>query len=188
MKNLILLFSFLMLISFSASGLKAQDQDAMKKWMDAMTPGDIQKGMAKMTGDWTYTSKLWMAPGQEPMQSTGTAKYEMLLDGRYLKVTTKGNMMGMAFEGMGITGYDNVSKQLQSSWIDNFGTGVMYLTGNIDANGVMTLTGSMADPMTGQTINEKQVIKKENDNKYIMEMYNIVGGQDIKTMEITYTR
>ena len=80
MKKIIFLFSFLILISFSASGVKAQSADDMKKWMDAMTPGDMQKGMAKMAGEWTYTSKLWMAPGQEPMVSSGTAKYEMLLD------------------------------------------------------------------------------------------------------------
>ncbi len=187
MKKITYLLSFLVLISFVATGLKAQDQDAMKKWMDAMTPGDIQKGMAKMTGDWKYTSKFWMAPGQEPMVSSGTARYDMLLGDRYLHLKVSGNMMGMPFEGIGITGYNNVSKTYESSWIDNFGTGVMYMTGKSDDKGVITMTGSMVDPLTGKSQMEKQVLKQDGD-KFIMEMYSTKDGVEIKTMEITYTK
>ncbi|MBS1493530.1 MAG: DUF1579 domain-containing protein [Bacteroidetes bacterium] len=185
MKKLIYLFSFLMLIPFSASALKAQSQDDMKKWADAMTPGEVQKGMAKMTGDWKFTSKFWMAPGQEPMVSDGTARYDMLLGGRYLQLKVNGNMMGMPFEGIGITGYNNVSKMYESSWIDNFGTGVMYMTGTADDKGVITMTGSMVDPLTGKSQMEKQVLRQDGD-KFIMEMYDNKGGTEVKTMEITY--
>lgn len=178
-----------MLISLSASGLKAQGADDMKKWMDAMTPGDMQKGMAKMAGDWNFTTKFWMAPGQEPATSEGTAKYEMLLGGRYLKVTASGNMMGMPFEGVGITGFNNVTKMFESSWIDNFGTGVMYMTGTMDDKGMITLKGSMVDPLSGKTQMERQTLRSEGDNKYIMEMYDTKDGQpEVKAMELTYIR
>jgi len=37
--------------------------------------------------------------------------------------------MGMPFEGMGLDGYDNASKEYISIWIDNMGTGIMYMKG-----------------------------------------------------------
>lgn len=178
-----------MLVALSASGLKAQSQDDMKKWADAMTPGEMQKQMAKMVGDWKFVNKFWMAPGQEPMTSDGTARYDMLLGGRYLQVKASGNMMGMPFEGIGITGFNNVTKTFESSWIDNFGTGVMYMTGTMDDKGMITLKGSMVDPLTGKVQMERQTLRPDGDNKYIMEMYDTKEGQpEMKVMELIYTR
>ncbi|MBX7044888.1 MAG: DUF1579 domain-containing protein [Ignavibacteria bacterium] len=187
MKKLVYLFVLLFLIS-SFSFVKAQDQDAMKKWMDYMTPGEQQKQLAKMSGDWTYTSKFWMAPGQDPTVSNGTAKFETLLDGRYMKCTVKGNMMGMPFEGMSITGFDNAAKLFQSSWIDNMGTGIMHMTGTADAKGVITLKGGMMDPVSGKMLDEKQVMWSDGDNKFVMEMYQMENGAENKVMEVVYTR
>ncbi|CAF3782034.1 unnamed protein product [Rotaria sp. Silwood1] len=110
-----------------------------------------------------------MAPGQDPMSSDGTARYDMLLGGRYLQVKVNGMMMGMPFEGMGWTGYNNVSK----------------MTGTADDKGVITMTGSMVDPISGKSQMEKQVLRQDGD-KFIMEMYDNKGGAEVKTMEITY--
>jgi len=187
MKKLLSLLVLLLIVS-SFSSVKAQDQDAMKKWMDYMTPGEQHKNMAKMVGDWTYTSKMWMDPNQPPMEASGTAKFEMLMDGRFLKLTVKGTMMGMPFDGMGVTGYDNAAKVYQSSWWDNMGTTIMYLTGTADANGVITLKGGMMDPVSGKVLDERQVMRAENDNKHVMEMYQTENGVESKVMEITYTR
>jgi len=186
MKKIIYIFSVLMLISLTSSGLKAQDQEAMKKWMDYMTPGEEHKAMAKMNGDWKYTSKFWMAPEQEPMTANGTAKCEMLLGGRYMQMKVNGNMMGMPFEGISINGYDNAAKQYQSSWIDNMGTSVMYLTGTA-SGGVITMTGSMIDPMTSKNMIVRQTLRWDGD-KMIMEMYDTKDGVENKTMEITYSK
>lgn len=187
MKKILSLFVlFLTLITFSS--VKAQDQDAMKKWMDYMTPGENHKNMAKMSGDWTFTSKMWMDPNQPAMESSGTAKFEMLMDGRFMKLSVKGNMMGMPFEGIGITGYDNAAKQVQSAWFDNMGTTIMYMTGNVDSKGVITLKGGMTDPVSGKVLDERQVMTPSGENKFIMEMFQTENGVESKVMEVTYTR
>jgi hypothetical protein len=189
MKKIIYIFSVLLLISLTASGLKAQDQDAMKKWMDYMTPGEEHKSMAKMTGDWNYTNKLWMAPGTDPMVSNGTAKIEMLMGGRYMQMRVNGTVMGMPFEGQAINGYDNSSKKHLSSWIDNMGTGIMNLEGTYDAaTKSITYTGSMIDPTTGNNVNVKEIIRMDSDNQFTMEMYDTKGGVEFKTMEMVSTR
>lgn len=189
MKKIIFIFSFLILISFTATILKAQDQDAMKKWMEYMTPGEQHIAMAKMAGDWKYTSKMWMAPGQEPMTTEGKAKFEVLLGGRYVQMNVNGSIMGMPFEGIGVNGYDNASKKYVSSWIDNMGTSIMFLEGTMDpATNVLTYTGTMVDPMTGKNLQIRQTIKGETADKFIMEMYDTKEGVENKSMEIVYTR
>ena len=98
--------------------------------------------------------------------------------------------MGMPFEGMGVSGYDNVAKQFQSSWIDNFGTMVMYMTGALDpATKAITYTAAMDDFMKpGTKVKVREVVKLGDPDKHSMEWYQTRGGKEAKTMEIVYTR
>ncbi|MCE1165853.1 MAG: DUF1579 domain-containing protein [Bacteroidetes bacterium] len=179
---IILLFSFYAINSF------AQNDD-MKKWMDYMTPGKEQQAMAKLNGDWNFTSKFWMDPAGEPQTSTGTAKFESLLGGRYSQLKVAGKMMGMDFEGIGVTGYDNGKKKYYSTWVDNFGTGIMTMEGVYDENSKQTIyTGKSFDPISNSDMDMKQTVKVINDNTCEMEMFSIVNGKEFKNMEITYTR
>ena len=50
----------------------AQDADAMKKWTEYMTPGEMHKMLSAMDGKWTEEVTLWMDPSQPPMKSTST--------------------------------------------------------------------------------------------------------------------
>ena len=81
-----------------------------------MAPGEQHKQLARMSGDWTFTQKFWMAPGQPPGESSGTMHADVLLGGRYVEHSWHGSFMGMPFEGRGTEAYDNVGKQYVSSW------------------------------------------------------------------------
>ena len=167
----------------------SQNNDDMKKWMDYSTPGKAHLEFAKMNGDWVFTSKFWMDPNGQAQTSEGTDKFEMLLDGRYQQLTVMGKMMGMDFKGIGINGYDNAKKVYVSSWIDNFGTGLMYMEGNYDeASKKIIYTGKMVDPMTGKDAEYKQTIKIIDDKNLVMEMFDLSKGTEFKSMEIMYTK
>jgi len=56
-------------------------------------------------------------PGTEPEVSTGTASRRMILGGRYLEETVHAMMMGEHFEGLGLTGYDNVTGSWWGTWV-----------------------------------------------------------------------
>jgi hypothetical protein len=114
----------------------------------------------------------------------------MILDGRYLVSKYKGNMMGMPFEGMAVEGYDNAVKMFMSTWIDNMGTGIMYMTGKWDESAKqINYTGKAVDPMSGGWIDIRQVVKFNSDGTTTMEMYGPdSGGKEFKTMEIIYSR
>ena len=163
------------------------DMEAMQK---AASPGEPQKKLARLAGDWTATTRAWMAPGQPPMESPGTMHGEVLMGGRYVEHTWKGSFMGQPFEGRGTDGYDNVGKMYVSSWVDNMGTGIMHMTGTCDAPvKVCTYTGDVWDPMSGKKTAMKQVITWTDDNNFKNEMYGPgPDGKEMKWMEIVAKR
>jgi hypothetical protein len=170
----------------AAPAMSAADEAMMK----AITPGEQQKKLARLAGDWTFTNKAWMAPGQPPMESSGTMHGEALLGGRYVEHTWKGALMGMNFEGRGTDAYDNVGKMYVSSWVDNMGTGIMHMTGTCDeAVKVCTYTGDVWDPATSKKTTMKQVITWMDDNNFKNEMYGPdPSGKEMKWMEIVAKR
>ncbi len=164
---------------------------AMKNWMEYSTPGEPQKMLAKSNGTWNGEVTMWMALDAPPSTSTMTMVNKMVMDGRYQVSEAKGNMMGMPFNGMSTTGYDNHKKVYMSTWIDNMGTGVLKMEGPWDdATKSTTLTGKMIDPSTGRECDFKEVYKIIDDNHQVMEMYgpDPKTGNQFKTMEIKLTR
>ena len=170
-------------------GTATQEMD-MQAMVAAMTPGEPHKQLGRMAGDWTFTNKMWMAPDAPPAESTGTMKAEMILGGRYVQSVWKGNLMGQPFEGHGTDGYDNLSKQHVSSWVDNMGTGILYSTGTCDAAGkVCTMTGEMIDPMTNKPGSMRQVTTWTDNDNFKFELFGRDGnGVEMKMMEMTLKR
>ena len=174
----------------AAPKMSKQEQAMMDAMMKAATPGENQKMLASLVGDWTFAQTMWMDTAAPPTKSTGTANYAMTLGGRYLHASAKGNFSGMDFEGHGITAYDNVAKQFQAVWVDNFGTGIMFMTGSYDpAAKALTFRTDMADPTKpGTKVKVREVLRFVDPDKHVMEWYEDRGGKDVKTMEIVYTR
>lgn len=166
------------------------DPAAMEAMMKAGSPGENHKHIARYAGDWTFTNKMWMDPSQPPEESSGTMRGETILGGRYVQATWKGTIMGMPFEGRGTHGYDNLSRQYVSTWIDNMATGIMYSTGTCDAAGKRCEDkGDMMDPMTGQKSYMRSVTTWTSDKSFTMEMYGPgPSGQEVKMMEFVVTK
>lgn len=183
-KTLLLCTCALAMLSASA-----QDNDAMKKWMDYSTPGDMHTLLAKSEGNWDVAISMWMAPGQDPMKATATSEAKMILGGRYEQMTNKGSFNGMPYEGVGIIGYDNAKKIFQSSWIDNMGTGVTPMEGTYNAaTKTLTLSGKMYEPMSGKDIDMRQTITFVDDTHETIDMYHDEDGSSTKVMEMLLTK
>lgn len=164
----------------------------MKNWQAYMTPGDVHKMMASWDGTWDVESTSWMAPGAPPTVSKGTSVNKMAMGGRYQISNHKGMMMGMPFEGMSMTGYDNTKKLFVSTWIDNMGTGIMKMEGPWDAaTKSMNLKGKCVDPMMGdgKEMELREVFKIVDDKTQMMEMYGpSPDGKEFKMMELKFTK
>ena len=69
----------LALFCFILTNARAQNQNdqAMKPWIDYMTPGEQHKMMAKSVGDWKADVSTMMNPTQPPMKSQATVHNEI---------------------------------------------------------------------------------------------------------------
>jgi hypothetical protein len=182
-----------------ASAAKKKSAKDMKAEMDAMmaqmvkfgTPGENHKMLESQSGKWNNNVKMWMKEGDKPQESKGTSEMAMIHGGRFLKQDYKGDMSGMPFEGTGYTGYDNISGQFESIWMDNMMTSIMKTTGMYDpATKTITFTGTMSCPMTGD---KERPVKAEwkfidADNSVYSSYDKTPEGKEFKAMEITYTR
>ena len=165
------------------------DAAAMEAMMKAATPGAPHKALDAFSGTWNTKIQMWMAPGAPPATSEGTSENKMVMGGRYLQQSFKGNFMGMPFEGMGYTGYDNVKKQYWGTWMDNMSTGMMLSTGWSPDNKTFMFTGSMADPMTGKDTRAEERITIVDNDHHTMEMWGPgPDGAMYKMMQIEYAR
>lgn len=173
----------------SPAEMMGMTPEQMQDMMQAASPGEQHKHLARLVGDWEFTNRFFM-PGQPPVESKGTMHAEPLMGGRYVEHHWKGDMMGMPFEGRGTDAYDNLAKQYLSSWIDNMGTGIMFQTGTCDAAGKScTYVGDSMDPMSGKKVSIKSVITWVDNDTFRNEMYGPdPTGKEAKMMEITAKR
>ncbi len=178
------------MIMLLCSTVKAQNnQDAVNKWKEYMTPGEMQQSLAKNEGEWSTATTLWMAPGELPVAGKGKGTYKMILGGRYLEGKHTGSLMDMPFEGIVTYAYDNAKKVFVATWIDNMGTGIMYLEGPWnDEIQAVTFTGKQVNPITGADVPVREVYKIIDDNNHLMELYTTRDGKEFKTMEVKYAR
>jgi hypothetical protein len=171
-------------------GMPQMSQEQMQQMMTLIQPGEIHREMARSAGQWKTTMKFWEGPG-EPRVTEGTMSCEMVLGGRYLISHHKGDYMGMPFEGMGIDAYDNGKKQYISLWLDNFGTGVMQLTGQKSRDGKGTdYVGTMFDPMRMADSRVREEFRYADADHFAMTMYQAApdGRGETKVMEMTGVR
>jgi len=163
-------------------------QQMMEEFKKLATPGEPHQQLASLAGTWNTTTKEWMEPGKPPMESTGSVEMKTLLDGRFLQQEFTGSMMGQSYNGMGVTGYDNLLKRYVSTWIDSMGTGIFVMVGPAGADGkTITLKGQHAMPGGGQ-MHHRALWKLVDANTQIFEMYGTHHGKEHKEMEIRYSR
>jgi hypothetical protein len=134
---------------------------------------------------------MWWSKDSPPQKSKGTSDVRWIMDGRYVLEELSGDMMGMAWKGMGVTGYDNFKKKYVFTFLDNMGTAILTGEGDFDAkNNVMTSYGKMDEPLTGEKNKTvKYVTRILSKDKHVFEIYDLVGTpHEFKVIEMVYTR
>jgi hypothetical protein len=181
----------------TATAQKPDDAEMMAKMMELSKLNENHKLLAATAGNWSYTVKMWMDPKGNPSDSTGTAVRKAIMDGRFVTGEhsgkfkmpgADGKMKDMNFKGISLDGYDNVKQKFVSTWIDNMGTGVMFLEGTYDASTkTFTFTGEY-EAMPGMKSKVRETIKNTDNNHMSMEYFEDRGQGEAKAMEINYTR
>ena len=169
----------------------------MQKMMELSKLNENHKMLGELAGTWSYTVKMWMDPSAPPQESKGTAVSKPIMNGRYFVTDVTGHMKmpgadgkmkEFTFKGMAMDGYDNVKKKFVNTWGDNMGTGIMMAEGDYDpATKSFTYSAEM-EMIPGMKTKVHEVLKVTDKDHHLFEWYENRGGEDVKTMEISYTR
>lgn len=174
-----------------AGGKSAAEQQEMLKKMEAAgTPGPAHKALDAFVGNWKAEVKCWGEEGGQPEVSQATAKTSWTLNGHFLEEEFHGEMMGKPFTGRSLLGYDNTKQKFNSVWVSDMQTSILTSEGKGEnGNKVITLEGKSDCPATGRKdVPVRMVFRVLTPDKHVFEMYDASKGQNLKTMEITYTR
>ncbi|RYY88071.1 MAG: DUF1579 domain-containing protein [Chitinophagaceae bacterium] len=161
-----------------------------RNWQMYMTPGNEHSLLKEGSGTWDGEVTMWMAPGAPEQTAMMITENKMLMGDRYQQSTSKGNMMGMPFEGVSTVGFDNHKKKFISTWIDNMGTGIMTMEGGWDSTTkTINFAGSMVDPATGEDCAVRETFTIIDKDHHLMQMYaKGEDGKEFKTMQIHFRR
>jgi hypothetical protein len=170
-------------------GMTAAD---MQAGAAAATPGKQHQMLAHGTGHWSGTCKMWMTAEAAPMSSPTSSTVSMLMGNRFRKVEYSGDMPGMGqFEGLGFTGFDNVSQKFVSTWFDNMGTGMMTGEGTLSPDGKsLTWMFQYNCPIQKKLVTMRQVETYTSDNAMTLDMYGADphSGKEYRMMHIDLSR
>lgn len=192
-----LLFCLLLLPSPSTAQEAAADAT---DWTLLNTPGEAHKKLDIFVGQWTTTTKIWMAgPEEQPTVSQGESTYEWILDGRFVEERTSsvlkfpsadGAVTEVPYNGRGFIGYDNVRKVYVNTWVDSLSTTISTNKGNFSPDGkTLTLYGEMDEPaqgIYGRLIRLEN--KLESRDRHVFTLYDLHAGENYRVMEIVYER
>jgi hypothetical protein len=185
----IILIAFTVITSIFLQHVNAQSADPMKAYQDFMTPGPMHQWMAKQVGTWEADVTSFMDP-TKPDKSKATDIVKMSMNGLYQSADFSSTMMGMPMMGQSTLGFDNAKKKFVMTWIDNLGSGIIYMTGTYDeATKTLELKGKQTDPLSGKDTDIRQVNKYIDADTYNMSMYGVgMDGKEMKFMEGTFKR
>lgn len=163
---------------------------SMAAWERAMTPADGHKRLDPLVGTFETKISFWMAPGAPPNVGTGISDHRWVLGGRYVEQVYRGTSMGMPFEGIGYTGYDNARQKYVGTWMDSMGTGIMNSVGSgKPSDKEIPFSSTSFEPARGKQIAFRSVVRISDRNRHSYEMWTKApNGKEFQTLRVEYTR
>jgi Protein of unknown function (DUF1579) len=175
----------------ATNGPQGAQQRAMSEaTTKAATPGPERARLAKLVGEGNLAVRMWVALGAAPPEVAGLSSRSTVLGGRDLSGRATGTMMREPFEGMGWTGYDDVTKRYEGAWVDDMGPAVMSTRGRWNAGGnVFTAAAEEPDATTGKMTTMRMVTRFVCADKRVSGFLTPgPEGAEFKTVEVTSTR
>ena len=155
-------------------------------------PGSEHQRLQPFEGTFKSEVKLWMGPG-EPVISTGTMTSTWDINGLFMHQDYVGDPNEgpfPEFKGKGYWGYNTATEKYEGFWIDNASTIMQSESGTCDAEGkTWEMCGEMTCPQSKQQFKKRSVVTLiDNDHNKMETFHTGPDGNEMKTMEINYTR
>jgi len=177
------------MLILAPAAVRSDDANAKQEAMSADKPGPIHKEMARRAGEYETVSRFWMKPGGEAVESKGTAKITPVVEGRFLLEESTGTQFSQPFKALRLTGYNNLTKEYESTWTYSMATGMMHLTGTSKDDGkTIEWTASYTNDK-GAKQNLYVTTSHLDDDHFVVELVaKTPDGNKGPTLETTYTR
>jgi len=164
-----------------------EEKAMMEAMIKAGTPGPEHAWLAAQAGNWQFKGKSWMKPDGPASEFEGTEERTMILGGRVMMAKVVSAFEGMAFEGLGLSGFDNVTRKWWGSWNDSMTCGSMTVSGAC-ADGKCEYESWAADPLTGKMTKGRMTAEHHGDHEIHLMYSTGPDGKEFKMMEFHYTR
>lgn len=151
-------------------------------------PGPEHALLKMEEGTWDAVIEM-SPPGAPVMTSKGTEVATVGCGGLCLITKFDSDMMGMPFQGNGITTYDTSKKKYVGSWTDSMSAGLLISESTYDP-ATKTMTTWMEGPdQTGAVQKIKSTSTQTDADHRTMTMFmKAPDGSEVQGMKISYTR
>ena len=168
----------------------AHDAAIVKAMDNAMDPGEGQKKLEFLVGNFDVRVLVWVDPSKPPIESRAVSVSTWVLGHRYIQQMLSGFVMGEAWSGIGYAGFDNVQGKYVVCYMDSGSTGMEWFTGAMAPDGKSAkLTATTYDEMTHKPTKVEMRLNITPDGQHQTELWQAdPSGKMVKIMELDYRR
>jgi hypothetical protein len=178
---------FLVLSIMGINTAFSQEQATQDTAASQTGPPPQMKEIAFLAGTWDVALQVRMNPQAPWMDAKAVSTYTLVLDGCAMQSTFEGDMGGMLMKGLMLTCYNKVTGKWQTTWADNFGSGISLYEGDYK-DGIMTFTGKdeTSEGTMWTRITQSNMTNAKFD--WLMEMSMDGGKTWVEPMKAVYTK
>lgn len=165
------------------------EEEMMAAWQAGMAVGPQHEALAERSGTWGITTTYMMPGSEEMIEEHAVAERTMGLEGRVLEETVQGMMMGFSFQGVGRTGFNNVTGEFWSTWSDTTSTGLIVMHGIYDPDAAAYVyQGTAVDALMGEMTMRIEWTIDSADHETAVFYADLPGQGMSEMMRMVYER
>ncbi len=135
------------------------------------TPSQEHASLKELVGTWNVECTYFMDPSQPPMTCEATDTAEMIGE-FWIQSTFESNMFGMPFRGVATLGYNAITEEWVSTWVDSLNPYLFHFTGKHNAESqVLEMSGKGPNPMGSGLCDYRTVEKRISADERHFEMF-----------------